>query len=99
MAQLKTSYAILILKDSQRKELYTIKLNLYDLARGPIHHNYIIDNKSTDTKGRLIFDFKMVQRVRLIIKALYLHTLLNDTLKEKAYNYSLKIIVFILYLT
>lgn len=90
---MKNSYTWLILRDKNKKDLFTIKIKLYDLARGPVHNNYLIDQKSNEFSGRFVFDLKMVQKVKLSINSLSLHAKLHDPLKEKAYSYSLKITV------
>lgn len=50
------------IRDHERKDLASIKLNLYELSTGPFHHDMILQNKSMGFRGRLLFDLKMKQK-------------------------------------
>lgn len=81
------------IRDHERKDLASIKLNLYELSTGPFHHDMILQNKSMGFRGRLLFDLKMKQKTVFFVRPLYIHAILQDSLKEKAYNFYMRIIV------
>ena len=95
---LKNTSAILTIRDSNKKDLVSIKLNLYELATGPFHHDMILQNKSANFKGRILFDLKMKQMITFFVRPIYAHVTLEDPLKEKAYNINLRIIVIYTYI-
>lgn len=86
------------IRDSNKKDLASIKLNLYEVAIGPFHHDMILQNKSLNFKGRILFDLKMTQKITFFVEPKFIHTTAKESLKEKAYNFNIKILVFYFYL-
>lgn len=84
---------MLSIRDNDKKDLASIKLNLFEVATGPFHHDMILQNKSLGFKGRLLFDLKMRQKTHFAVKPLFVHAILQDPLREKAYNFFLRVIV------
>lgn len=75
------------------KELSKIVLSLYDVATGPIYHDISLENKFSTIKGRIAFNLKMQQLVKLSIEPLKILCSFNEIPNETEYNFSLKFLV------
>ena len=76
---------------SKDKKLGFCKVNLYKIATGAIHNNFILLS-SSGSPGRISFDVKMCQYFSMIIKSCVLIGKLNENLQEKHYFYSMTLL-------
>ena len=81
------------MKNKAEKPLSHLRLCLYDIATGPIYHDLSLENKQSSIKGRLAFNLKMRQRVKIQIKPFKIQCDMLDLLKETSYNFSFRFMV------
>mmetsp|Transcript_7043 Transcript_7043/g.6290 ORF Transcript_7043/g.6290 Transcript_7043/m.6290 type:complete len:219 (-) Transcript_7043:3498-4154(-) len=90
-SQLREKQLKMTLIDKTKKEIGTVNLTLYDIVTGPAHQDFVINmKKGFKEAGRLTFDVFMSQIINLTVRSLNINCNLHDILKEKLYNYSMK---------
>lgn len=52
-------YALLRLKDETGLEQCALKLSLWQIAQGPMHHEYNVTEKAQGFKGKIAFNLIM----------------------------------------
>jgi len=88
---LRESFLKISLLEKQGKEIGDVKINLHELATGPFHLDFFIKmKKGYKEPGRINLDVKMSQVIQVSVKPQRVTCKLKDNLKEKFYNFSLK---------
>lgn len=88
---LKQTYLLLTVFNVKSKHRFcSMKLQLWEIAMGPTHYDLFLDS-GTESKSRVTFDLKMVQKVRMKITTKSILCDLNEALVETSYNFQIKI--------
>ena len=66
-----------------------IKMRTYEIATGPLHHDYSFENST----GRLFFDIKMSQTLRMKFKPLKVVAKFKEVLSAPLYCYNFNVVV------
>lgn len=66
-----------------------IKMRTHEIATGPLHHDYAFENSS----GRLFFDIKMSQTLKMNFKPLRMTAKFKSNLSAPLYSYNFNIVV------
>ena len=94
------------MKENDSQILSVIELNLFEIATGPIQHDFYVKNKKVNIniligfydiifriifKGRIAFDLVLTQIIKIKVKIKEIYCELKDSLQENCYNFSVKI--------
>lgn len=66
-----------------------VKIRTFEVATGPLHYDYGLENSN----GRIFFDIKMSQIVRMTMKPLNLTATFKDLLASPMYCYNFNVVV------
>ena len=66
-----------------------IKIKTYEIATGPLHHDYAFESSA----GRLFFDIKMSQIVKMSLKPLEIVCKFKEPLSAPIYSYNFNVVV------
>lgn len=66
-----------------------VKVKAFDMATGPFHYDYGLENSN----GRIFFDIKMSQIVKIVMKPLHVSATFKDVLAAPTYSYNFNVVV------
>lgn len=66
-----------------------IKVKTYEIAIGPLHHDYAFES----SVGRLFFDIKMSQIVKISLRPLKIICKFKEPLSSTVYSYNFNVVV------
>jgi hypothetical protein len=69
-----------------------IRIPLIDIATGPLHFDYNVASFS-GFAGRLMFDVRMSQQIKFVLKAKHLICVMKESLNSLDYFYNFKLLV------